>query len=69
MKKTIRIISIAAAVLLGLAALLYLGGLLGQLLENYSAWQQAGGMAGRRKSNCPAGILSLVCRQLSPSPG
>ena len=42
MKKTIRIISIAAAVLLGVAALLYLGGLLGQLLENYSAWQQAG---------------------------
>lgn len=33
MKKTIRIISIAAAVLLGLAALLYLGGLLCQLLE------------------------------------
>ena len=41
-KKT-RAIGIAAAVLLGLAALLYLGGLLGQLLENYSAWQQAGG--------------------------
>ena len=33
MKKTIRIIGIVAAVLLGLAALLYLGGLLGQLLE------------------------------------
>ena len=47
MKKTIRIISIAAAVLLGLAALLYLGGLLCQLLENYSAWQQAGGIAGQ----------------------
>ena len=26
---------------------MYLGGLLGQLLENYSAWQQAGGIAGQ----------------------
>ena len=54
MKKTIRIISIAAAVLLGLAALLYLGGLLGQLLENYSAWQQAGGIAGQAQIRPPS---------------
>ena len=57
MKKTIRIISIAAAVLLGLAALLYLGGLLGQLLENYSAWQQAGGMAGLEEIQLPSGDI------------
>ena len=52
-KKT-RVIGIAAAVLLGLAALLYLGGLLGQLLENYSAWQQAGGMAGQEEIQLPS---------------
>ena len=49
MKKNTRTIAIAAAVLLGLAALLYLGGLLGQLLENYQAWQRAGGMAGQEE--------------------
>ena len=54
MKKTIRIIGIVAAVLLGLAALLYLGGLLGQLLENYSAWQQAGGIAGQAQIRPPS---------------
>lgn len=69
MKRKIHSIGIAAAVLLGLAALLYLGGLLGQLLENYSAWQQAGGMAGLEEIQRPARILSLVCRQLSSSPG
>ena len=61
MKKTIRIIGIVAAVLLGLAALLYLGGLLGQLLENYSAWQQAGGMAGQEEIQLPsADIVTCV---------
>lgn len=59
-KKT-RVIGIAAAVLLGLAALLYLGGLLGQLLENYSAWQQAGGMAGQEEIQLPsADIVTCV---------
>ena len=52
-KKT-RVIGIAAAVLLGLAALLYLGGLLGQLLENYQAWQRAGGMAGQVQIELPS---------------
>ena len=58
-KKT-RAIGIAAAVLLGLAALLYLGGLLGQLLENYQAWQQAGGMAGQAQIRLPSGDI-LTC--------
>lgn len=62
MKKTIRIISIAAAVLLGVAALLYLGGLLGQLLENYSAWQQAGGMAGQEEIQLPSGDIVTCVR-------
>ena len=45
MKKTIRILGIMAAVLFGLAALIYVGGLIGQLLESYAAWEKAGGMA------------------------
>ena len=53
MHKKTREIGVAAAVLLGLAALLYLGGLLGQLLENYSAWQQAGGIAGQAQIRPP----------------
>lgn len=52
-KKT-RVIGIAAAVLLGLAALLYLGGILGQLLENYQTWQRAGGMAGQVQIELPS---------------
>ena len=42
-----RKIGIVMAAILGLAALLYLGGLLGQLMENYAAWQNDGGMAGQ----------------------
>ena len=54
MHKKTREIAIAAAVLLGLAALLYLGGLLGQLLENYQDWQQEGGMAGQAQIRPPS---------------
>ena len=60
-KKT-RVIGIAAAVLLGLAALLYLGGLLGQLLENYQAWQKAGGIAGQAQIRPSSGNI-LICVQ------
>ena len=38
---------IAAAAVLGLAILLYLGGILGQTLENYKTWQASGGLAGQ----------------------
>ena len=54
MRKKTREIGIAAAILLGLTVLLYLGGLLGQLLENYAAWQQAGGMAGQAQIRPPS---------------
>ena len=62
MKKNSRTVGIAAAVLLGLAALLYLSGLLGQLLENYQAWQQAGGIAGQAQIRPPSGNI-LTCVQ------
>lgn len=38
---------IIAGVILGCAAMLYLAGLLGQLLDNYSVWQAEGGIAGQ----------------------
>lgn len=37
----------AAAALLGIATLLYLGGVLGQFFANYDLWRQSGGMAGK----------------------
>ena len=54
MKKAIRILGIVAAVLLGLAAFLYFGGLIGQLLESYTAWEKAGGMAGQAQIQLPS---------------
>ncbi len=40
---------------------MYLGGLLCQLLENYSAWQQAGGIAGQEEIQLPsADIVTCV---------
>lgn len=47
MKESYRKIAMIAAVLLGLAALLYLGGVIGQILTNYSLWMEQGGMGGQ----------------------
>ncbi len=41
-----RALGIAIIVILGLAALMYLSGLLGQLLANYSLWLESGGISG-----------------------
>ena len=41
-----RTIGIILAVILGLAAMLYIGGVSGQLLSNYSEWMEAGGLTG-----------------------
>lgn len=46
-EKTTRILGIIAAVILGCGSLIYLGGVLGQLLENYAIWMNAGGMTGQ----------------------
>ena len=54
MKKAIRILGIVAAVLFGLAALIYVGGLIGQLLESYAVWEKAGGMAGQAVIEFPS---------------
>lgn len=42
-----RAIAIIIASILGLAVLLYLGGVVGQLMSNYDAWMNAGGMTGQ----------------------
>lgn len=42
-----RTAAILAAVILGCAALLYLGGMLGQLMRNYSLWMKADGFGGQ----------------------
>lgn len=42
-----RTVAIIAAVILGVTALLYLGGMLGQLLANYALWMQKDGIAGQ----------------------
>lgn len=48
-----RKIVIAVASILGCAALLYLGGLLGQVLTNYTQWMDSGGMWGQAQIEAP----------------
>lgn len=60
MKDKNRAAAIAAAVILGCAALLYLGGMLGQLLGNYAAWMQADGLSGQSSME-PVSWNPLVC--------
>ncbi len=52
--------AIIAAVILGCAALIYLGGMLGQLLGNYAAWMQADGLGGQSQMQ-PVSWNPLVC--------
>lgn len=55
-----RKIAIAIAAILGVTVLLYLGGLLGQLLNNYQAWTNAGGMLGGIPIQSPK-LNPLIC--------
>lgn len=62
-----RSIGIVIIVILGLAALMYLSGLLGQLLANYSIWLESGGISG--ESSMPPVNWSLIkCLQQSFTP-
>ena len=45
--KNKRKIGIIIAVIFGCIGLLYLGGMLSQLLDNYSAWMSDGGISGQ----------------------
>lgn len=55
-----RKITIVIAVILGCAALLYLGGMLGQLFENYSLWMAADGISGQAEMK-PVNWNPLIC--------
>ena len=60
-------LGIAIIVILGLATLMYLSGLLGQLLANYSIWLESGGISG--ESSMPPVNWSLIkCLQQSFTP-
>jgi len=54
-----RTAAIIVAAILGLASLLYLGGVLGQLQENYEIWIASGGITGQAVH--PAGKLDARC--------
>ena len=53
MNEKTRRVAIVVAAILGCAALLYLGGLLGQLFTNYDTWLSAGGMTGKAQMQSP----------------
>lgn len=53
MNEKTRRAAIVVAAILGCAALLYLGGLLGQLFANYNTWLSAGGMMGKAQMQSP----------------
>lgn len=60
-------LGIAIIVILGLAALMYLSGLLGQLLANYSIWLESGGISGE-SSMSPVNWSLIKCLQQSFTP-
>ena len=53
MNEKSRRVAIIIAAILGCAALIYLGGLLGQLFTNYNIWLSAGGMMGKAQMQSP----------------
>lgn len=53
MNEKSRRVAIIVAAILGCAALIYLGGLLGQLFTNYNIWLSAGGMMGKAQMQSP----------------
>ena len=55
-----RKIGIVIAAILGLIALFYVGGLMGQLLGNYQKWMVAGGMTGGVQIQGP-NVNPIVC--------
>lgn len=60
MKDKKRTAAIIIAVILGSAALLYLGGMLGQLLSNYQEWLQSDGLDGQNTMR-PVNWNPIIC--------
>lgn len=67
MKDKKRTAAIIAAVILGCVALLYLGGMLGQLLKNYSIWLASDGINGKSTME-PVSWNPLICFPMAFSP-
>lgn len=64
-----RKIAIIIAAILGCVGLFYLGGMLGQLLGNYAAWMDSGGVSGESTMK-PVSWNPLICfRRLSVATG
>ncbi len=55
-----RKIAIIIAAILGCVGLFYLGGMLGQLLGNYTAWMDSGGVSGESTMK-PVSWNPLIC--------
>ena len=55
-----RKIAIIIAAILGCVGLFYLGGMLGQLLGNYAAWMDSGGVSGENTMK-PVSWNPLIC--------
>ena len=62
-----KILGIILIVILGLSALMYLSGLLGQLLANYNLWLESGGISGGSSMPPVSGSL-IKCFQQSFTP-
>lgn len=64
MKDTKRTVAIIIAAILGCAALIYLGGMVSQVLTNYSSWMSEGGISGQSQMK-PVNWNPLVCIPLA----
>lgn len=64
MKDKRRLIGIILAAVIGLLALLYLGGVLSQVFTNYSVWMSTGGLTGQAMMK-PVNMNPLVCIPLA----
>ena len=64
MKDKKRLIGIIMAMVLGSFAVLYLGGMMSQVLSNYSIWMSNGGLTGQAMMK-PVNMNPLVCIPLA----
>lgn len=67
MNTKFRTAAVIFSAILGCAALLYLGGMLGQLFQNYAIWMEADGLTGSALME-PVKLSPLVCFRLTFTP-
>ena len=61
-----RVISISLIIILGLVALMYLSGIFGQLLENYSIWSESDGISGEPMPAVNWGLIKCLQQSFTP---